>query len=705
MNFSQLKQRVRERVFPSGEARSLAASHNASIVDALVDVQTWVECLQQDNTQIIPHCNTLYNCGLTVLEIPRGRIKRLIVIDKEEVESETDGNNIQPGVQKTLYADNLDFGVADIGKTNTTTFTIKCAPNTKVKGLFASGGVGTAFTATSAVTLTPIDGTEGDAVTVNPTRGAAEAMLYLSVGASGGTYRVQIVQTITAIAGELGQRIQNGSYVATSLSYFPPATSAKSTAPDDWCGAIDYLQVDPCVIQRYLQRSKQCGSCLPLDLYFAIPEEMCGCKGIGPVPTDEGVPAGLPKLPLGYHYPQESTDATMRATHGIWAIERGKIFIAPWINSTETVVIYWDGIKRQWDDADLVDDDPKLMRAVEFYLRKDTAAKHGDIIGDPAEFERQYNLALADLIHECREETRVRDCEPSHARGSQTSITSMYFNDRQQYTATCPSGQTGDPVTVTIPAETVGSIISKADANQKALAEAKAQAEAQLDCSEPQVTYWNEEVSFTAECQVQDPDAPVPTGDAVTVVIPAHTFSSTNSQDAADVLAEAEAEEQAYRQLTCTFYNKTQSYTASCEVGVGADVTVDVAAGEHEKTVEHASLSAQAAAQQMVNDEALTDATNQAKESLECSEPDEMFWNQAKSAQVVRPCNLPWAGGAGTYIITYTVPANSVMSLNDNGAGANSQAQNIANNRANYYAQALCQNRFPVGSYSFTYPQ
>lgn len=52
-------------------------------VDALIDLQTWVECLQQNNTTTFPHCATFYNCGLTIIDAaPRGIIKRLSVIDK-----------------------------------------------------------------------------------------------------------------------------------------------------------------------------------------------------------------------------------------------------------------------------------------------------------------------------------------------------------------------------------------------------------------------------------------------------------------------------------------------------------------------------------------------------------------------------------------------------------------------------------------------
>lgn len=57
-----------------------------------------------------------------------------------------------------------------------------------------------------------------------------------------------------------------------------------------------------------------------------------------------------------------------------------------------------------------------------------------------------------------------------------------YVNDPQSYTATCPEGYVGDPVTVTVVEGMFGSDISQEDANAKALAAAKAAAEAALEC-------------------------------------------------------------------------------------------------------------------------------------------------------------------------------------------------------------------------------
>lgn len=423
--FAQLKVEVRAVVFPAGESLNLVVAHNKFILDALIDLQTWVECLQVDNTTLVPQCATIFNCGLTVLDAPRGAIKSVSVIDKINPETEEEDPE----------------------------------------------------------------------------------------------------------------------------------------AADDWCTEIFYKEVDFCHVNKFLATGRSFGCCPSIPLFFSL---NC-CKGSFPAPTDEGL-TGLPLLPLGYHYGQESTDDEHgRALAGVWAKERGKIFIAPWLQSTETVVVKWDGIKRTFADADLVDDDPLLKKAVEEYLRKEHAGKFDKDMEEFARATAAYNETRAMLIHQCREETRIRDCEPSHARAS--SPVQLFYNDQQQATSNCPDGTTGSARTYTVNAGTVASTISVADANQKALDEAKAQAEALLNCVDVVETFYNDEQSFTAQCTVSgDPPlgTPMPQGNPVTVTVAAGTVSSTVSKAAANTSALAQAQADAESQLECTFWNTAQEYVAQC---------------------------------------------------------------------------------------------------------------------------------------------
>ena len=274
--FSQLKQNVRDRLWPSGDPENLAATHDKFVLEALIEIQQLIDCQQYNNTELVPHCSTLFQSGMTVFDAPRGIIRALHVVDR------VDGN-----------------GKEDISK---------------------------------------------------PLHWAGRVL-----------YRNLSFPDLEQLA--LG----------------PNPTSCQSL----W----DRFRVN-------------CGS---LQKKF-------------PTPTDEDY-VGKDKLPLGYHYSQASTDSSYgRSMHGTWASHRGRIYTFPWIQSTETILIEWDGIKRSFSDDDVVDDDPLLEKAVVAYVEK----THSEIYD--ADYQRSQVLeirwreALAQLRHACREETRVRDREESHAR-------------------------------------------------------------------------------------------------------------------------------------------------------------------------------------------------------------------------------------------------------------------------------------------------
>ena len=571
--FGQFKSAIRGRIWPpgSGEPDNLVASHDKAFVDALVDLQTWVECLRQDNTDLYEQCSTTYNCGLTVLLAPRGIIKKLSVIDK-----------------------------------------------------------------------------------INPNTGKEDA-----------------------------------------------------TAADDYCSEITYTEVDFCHVRRFLDRSRIIGACCsPIGLYFGLP--FVSYRPEYPTPTDEGVAPGLPPLPMGFHYPQTSTDRTYgRAGAGIWAKNEGNIYVAPWIQSTETIIIRWEGIKRTWNNGDPIDDDPLLAKAVEEYVRwqhsriweKDEAAAQ-DASG-------AYGVARSDLIHQCREETRVRQCEPSHARASTIGLSTLYYNDDQSFVAKCPDGQVGTPVSITVQAGTVGSNVSVADANQKALAQARAQAQAQLVCTAEPVTYTNS-IAYRASssaCAVIDTNAPPPTCVPATVLIPAGSVTSTVSVDDANAKAQAKAQSDADAQLSCTYYNSSQSYTQACPDGSNP-VTKTVAPGQYSATSKGTAGNAQSNAQASANAKALQDAKNQAVTAFtgtDCgSGASGAYWNTAITSAGMAQRIVIDAYGARRHIeIRVDMPAHV---CNDTSQLlANQDASSLAQDYANYVADAYSV-AGPYGYYQFLYP-
>lgn len=91
---------------------------------------------------------------------------------------------------------------------------------------------------------------------------------------------------------------------------------------------------------------------------------------------------GMPALQQGIKFAQPSTDSPYgRARTGDWAIWRNRLYVFPWLQSNEDLVVEWDGWKKDWGDADLVDTDfwtPDVEAAIESFVRWQTELKFGD---------------------------------------------------------------------------------------------------------------------------------------------------------------------------------------------------------------------------------------------------------------------------------------------------------------------------------------
>lgn len=565
MNLGQLKTKLLEQIFVSGQPENLIASHNSMFEEALYGLQKDVECYRYNNSSRFPHCSTYFNCGMTVLPKPQGHILKVYVIDRLD----EDGNESADG-------------------------------------------------------------------------------------------------------------------------------------EDDECQKVTYQQVDFCHIESYIKLAQRCSSApAVVDALVGNLFGIYRTKRRYPAPTDEGL-GSLPPLPSGFHYPQESTDTEGRSPSGVWAIYRGRIYIAPWIQSTETVVIEWNGIKRQWSDADDVDDDPKLHQ----FVRTHVMWQHEKLYGDPAkarDLEIQiYGTPgttgtiglLMELIHECREETRLRQCNEAGTTGGAGARgmgavanvnTDLFYNERQSYTATCPTGQTGDSVTVVKEANTVGSALSVADANARALQMAQDEANSRLSCEDEVVTYYNTAKVGTASCPgAQEDGTPASTGPSVSATIEAGRYSSVVSQQAADDAAQAAADALAAAQLTCTYRNKEQTYEAVCPSGtIGDNQEVTIGAGVY-------SASSQSEANQL----ALAEAQRQAEALLVCG--DFIIGNTPQNGQASVYC-APAGCPARTLNASATVPANyytrrtTEENLTADQLALNNQARSLADQQAFQFATALCQ--------------
>jgi len=108
LTFGQFKSDARKNVFAGREPANLVDDHNKSVLDALVNLQRFVKCLQVDHVDIRPHCSTFYNCGLTVTDAPEGSILDVSVIDKTHTLQSDPVTATKDGATVTSDADFFD---------------------------------------------------------------------------------------------------------------------------------------------------------------------------------------------------------------------------------------------------------------------------------------------------------------------------------------------------------------------------------------------------------------------------------------------------------------------------------------------------------------------------------------------------------------------------------------------------------------------
>ena len=250
MTFADFKTLIRDNLFPEGIAENLVTVYDTAIVDAMIDLQRWVPCLQANHLDIYPQCATYWRCGLTCVDMPPGRINRVFT---------TDGQN--------------------------------------------------------------------------------------------------------------------------------------------YCSRLHYRQVDYATLERYSRKLS--------DRYTA--------------PAN----AGMTVLPFGYKYPEAATDSIYgRATFGLWAIYKKRLFLGPWIQSTESLVVDWDGIKRDWRDVDVVktttEDDsfpwgPDAQRAIRLFCQQERPQDFVEGRMMAGKWAEDWKTARADLIYECGKVSRVQPTDDTRS--------------------------------------------------------------------------------------------------------------------------------------------------------------------------------------------------------------------------------------------------------------------------------------------------
>lgn len=97
-----------------------------------------------------------------------------------------------------------------------------------------------------------------------------------------------------------------------------------------------------------------------------------------------------------------------RSTYGYYALHNQRLYLAPFLDSSEQVIIEWSGLKRTWGTNDFVSDDPEVFRVAKLFVTKEMALHYERDELIYAGAEREFREAMAELINECNEQIRVR---------------------------------------------------------------------------------------------------------------------------------------------------------------------------------------------------------------------------------------------------------------------------------------------------------
>lgn len=162
---------------------------------------------------------------------------------------------------------------------------------------------------------------------------------------------------------------------------------------EDFCDKIHYEQTNPCDLENWAE-----------------------CMAQYNQPNAVGAPnypAGFKQASSETDYQYESTTVKLnRGERGLWAISKKYLYLVPWIQSDESVVVNYDGIKNDWVDADVLDQtywDPEVEEALKAYILFKHEFYHGCDRQKLRDTKEIYDRMLADLMWKEREETKERE--------------------------------------------------------------------------------------------------------------------------------------------------------------------------------------------------------------------------------------------------------------------------------------------------------
>lgn len=199
-------------------------------------------------------------------------------------------------------------------------------------------------------------------------------------------------------------RVQHRERVSMAATYTECNASVYS-APRGFISQIYAVTQDNCCSKRYFQPidaeemdqllkdNQNCGTLIEPTYYY-----YSDAYGYTDYP-DYGC--------LYYGDSSGATDQRYRPITSYSALKNGLLYLYPWLQSNEVLVIEWDGIKRSWKDTDEVSFDREVQDAVEHFLDFRTSYREDC---DPQRMQAAralYDELVAKQIWQCRKERRI----------------------------------------------------------------------------------------------------------------------------------------------------------------------------------------------------------------------------------------------------------------------------------------------------------
>lgn len=162
---------------------------------------------------------------------------------------------------------------------------------------------------------------------------------------------------------------------------------------DNCCAKRFFNPIDWDEMEQILKDNQRCGWLIEPTYYY--------------YENDYGYFDYPPYGCLYYGDSSGATDLKRRPTTSFSAMKGGNLYLYPWLQSNEVLVIEWDGIKRSWRDTDEVQFDREVQDAVEHFLDRRAATREDADIQRIQLAQSDYDTIVAKQIWQCRRERRI----------------------------------------------------------------------------------------------------------------------------------------------------------------------------------------------------------------------------------------------------------------------------------------------------------